>query len=339
MFSSRVPLPALIEHCRALRHMLEAGLTLPQVMKHQAKSGPAAIKPIAKRMSDRMHEGDSFLEALEDEKQYFPPLYLAIGAVAEETGTLPEALRELEEFFTLQNSLWKKFIAQITWPVIQFVLATIIVAVVIYILGILSSGSHGISVLGLQGPGGAAKFFFGIWGIVFFCFGLIWFLRNVVGRGPFIDRIALSLYALGPTLEALALARFSLGMAVTQEAGMPPEQAVKLSLEATSNHAYTACIPSAQAMLKSGETLTDTLREQGIFPEVFVDIVHTAEVSGNEPESFARQAKQYSEIAEARLKILATAAYWLVWLMVAIFIIVLIFNIFSQYVGAISGIG
>jgi type IV pilus assembly protein PilC len=147
------------------------------------------------------------------------------------------------------------------------------------------------------------------------------------------------MYALGPTLEALALARFSLGMAVTQEAGLPPEKAVKLSLEATSNHAYTACIPSTQAMLKSGETLTDTLKEQGIFPEVFVDIVHTGEISGNEPETFARQAKQYSEIAESRLKILATAAYWVVWLMVAIFIIVLIFNIFSQYVGAISGIG
>jgi type II secretory pathway component PulF len=338
VFSNRLPLPALIEHCRAMRHMLDAGLTLPQAMKHQAKSGPPAIKPIAKRLSDRMAEGDSLLDALEDEKQYFPPLYLAIGSVAEETGTLPEALRELEQFFTLQNTLWKKFIAQITWPVIQFVLATLVVAGVIWLLGILGSGSHGLNVLGLQGPDGAAKFFFGIWGFILFCYVMIYVLRNVIGRGPFIDGLALKMYALGPTLEALALARFSLSMSVTMEAGLKPEDAVKMSLTATGNHAYMDRAVPAQAMLRSGDELAETLREQRVFPEVYCDIVHTAEISGNEPETFSRQAKQYSEIAEARLKILATAAYWLVWLMVAIFIIVLIFNIFSQYVAALGGI-
>lgn len=318
--------------------MLDAGLTLPQAMKHQAKSGPAVVKPIAKRLTEKMAQGESLQDALEEEREYFPPLFMAIGTVAEETGTLPEALRELESFFTLQNTLWKKFISQITWPIIQFVLATLVVSGLIYLLGILGGGSHGLSVFGLQGPQGAAYFFFGVWGFVLFIFVGIYILRNVVGRGPFIDGIALQLYALGPTLEALALSRFCLGMAVTQEAGMAPEAAVKLSLEATSNFAYTSRIDSTQALLRSGESLTESLREQRIFPEVFIDIVHTAEISGNEPETFSRQAKQYSEIAEARLKILATAAYWFVWLMVAIFIIVLIFNIFSQYIGALNGI-
>lgn len=339
MFSNRLPLAALIEHCRGMRHMLEAGLTLAQAMKHQGKSGPAAIRPVAKRMTERLAHGDSLMDTLESEKEAFPPLYLAIGSVAEETGKLPEALEELENFFTLQLSLWKKFIAQITWPCIQFVLATLVVSAVIYLLGIINNGSHGISVLGLQGPSGAALFFFGVWGTILAIFVLIYFFRNVVGRGPFIDGLALKLYAIGPTLEALALSRFSLGMALTQEAGVAPENAVKLSLEATSNFAYTDRIVPCQSMLRSGESLTDTLREQHIFPEVFIDIVHTAEVSGTEPATFARQAKQYSEIAETRLKILGQAAYWLVWGMVAIFIIVLIFNIYGQYLNALSGIG
>lgn len=339
MFSNRLPLSALIEHCRGMRHMLEAGLTLPQAMKHQAKSGPAPLRPIAKRLAEKLASGESLHDALEEEKQFFPPLYLAIGEVAEETGTLPEALSELENFFTMQLSLWKKFIAQITWPCIQFVLATLVISLVIYLLGIINSGSHGIKILGLQGPSGAALFFFGIWGFILGVFVFIYVLRHVVGRGPFIDNLAMHLYGIGPTMEALALARFSLGMALGQEAGLTPEQAVKLALEATSNYAYIDRIPSCQAMLKNGESLTDTLREQRLFPEVFVDIVHTAEVSGSEPETFSRQAKQYSEIAETRLKILATIAYWVVWGLVAAFIIVLIFNIYGNYLNALSGIG
>jgi len=338
VFSNRLPLKVLIEHCRALRHMLSAGLTAAQAWKHQAKSGPALLRPIAKRIASRMEAGEDFQAALADEAKYFPPLYLAIGAVAEETGTLPEALRELEDFFTLQQTLWKRFISQITWPVIQFVLATLVISLVIWLLGVISGGSHGMTVLGLQGSSGSAIFFFGIWGTILGIFVLVQVLRHSVGRGPGIDRFFLRLYALGPALEALALSRFSLGMSVTLEAGVPIAEAVKLALEATSNYAYIARVKPAMAMLKSGQELAETLREQGIFPEQFVDIVETAEVSGNEPEVFYRQSKQYGEIAEVRLKVLATVAYWIVWLMVAIFIIVLIFNIFNQYLNQLNSI-
>src|SRR5437868_973362 len=126
LFSNRLPMSVMIEHCRALRHMLSAGLTVAQAMKHQAKSGPALLRPIAKRLAVQLEQGEDLNSALQEEAKYFPPLYLAIGAVAEETGTLPEALRELEDFFTLQQTLWKRFISQITWPLTQFVLATLI---------------------------------------------------------------------------------------------------------------------------------------------------------------------------------------------------------------------
>jgi type II secretory pathway component PulF len=319
--------------------MLEAGLTMAQAMKHQAKSGPAAIRPVAKRMAQQLEEGDDLQAALKEVADRFPPLYLAIGSVAEETGTLPEALRELEEFFTLQLSLWKKFIAQITWPCIQFVLATLVVSGLIWLLGIIAGGSHGMSVFGLQGASGAAVFFFGVWGIVLGFFILLFFFRNVVGRGPMIDRVLMRLYAIGPMLEAMALARFSLSMAVTMDAGVPIPEAVKLAMKSTSNFAFIDRIPQTQSMLREGMSLTEALKEQHLFPEVFLDIVHTAEISGKEPDTFQRQAKQYNEIAEMRLKILSTAAYWVVWGIVAIFIILLIFNIYGQYLNQLGKIG
>jgi type IV pilus assembly protein PilC len=320
----------MIEHCRSLRHMLSAGLTVAQAMKHQAKSGPTLLRPIAKRIAAQLGEGDDLQTALREEARFFPPLYLAIGAVAEETGTLPEALKELEDFFTLQNSLWKRFIAQITWPIVQFVLATLIVSLLIYLLGFIASGSHGLKVLGLQGGSGAAIFFFGVWGSILALFVFIQFCRHGIGRGPAIDRFFLRLFALGPALEAMALSRFSLAMSVTLEAGVPVAEAVRLSLESTNNYAYMDRIKPAQAMIKTGQSLSESLGDQHIFPEQFISIVETAEISGNEPEVFYRQSKQYSEIAEVRLRVLATAAYWIVWGLVAVFIIVLIFNIWNQ---------
>jgi type IV pilus assembly protein PilC len=110
-------------------------------------------------------------------------------------------------------------------------------------------------------------------------------------------------------------------------------------MKSTSNFAFIDRIPQTQSMLREGMSLTEALKEQHLFPEVFLDIVHTAEISGKEPDTFQRQAKQYNEIAEMRLKILSTAAYWVVWGIVAIFIILLIFNIYGQYLNQLGKIG
>jgi type II secretory pathway component PulF len=338
VFSQRFPLKAMIEHCRGVRHMLSAGLTLVQAMKHQAKSGPAVMRPTMAQVAARLEQGENLPSALREVEHRFPPLYLAIGAVAEETGALPEALRELEDFFAFQSSLWRKFLAQITFPCITFVFATIIVSILIWLLGVINPGQHSLSVFGLTGGSGAMIFFFTVWGFVFAIAAIIFFLRNVVGRGPAVDRFFLSLYALGPTMEALALSRFSLAMSVTVEAGVPIHNAVALSLGATSNYAYSAKAPACVQMLKKGETLAETLKAQRIFPAEFIDIVHTAEVSGKEPDAFARQSKQYTEIAEIRMKILAQAAYWIIWGSVAVFVIILLFHIYGQYISMLNSI-
>ena len=43
-----------------------------------------------------------------------------MAVVGEQTGHLPEAFGELERYFELQWKLRKQFIADITWPIIEF---------------------------------------------------------------------------------------------------------------------------------------------------------------------------------------------------------------------------
>src|SRR5207237_1921629 len=46
MATSALPLSALIELSRSLRHYLGAGLSLVDVFRQQAKRGPAAVRPV-----------------------------------------------------------------------------------------------------------------------------------------------------------------------------------------------------------------------------------------------------------------------------------------------------
>ena len=47
MFSSRLPLSALLELCRSLKHYLGAGLTLVDAFAHQAKRGAGAMSEVS----------------------------------------------------------------------------------------------------------------------------------------------------------------------------------------------------------------------------------------------------------------------------------------------------
>ena len=318
MFSSRLPPAVLAEHCRGLRYYLEAGLTLVQAMKNQGTKGPAAVRPVATLMASRLAKGESFGEVLADQTHLFPPIYRTVANVAEETGQLPEALRELEKYFQLQQKLWRDFLAQITWPVVQYVLAVLVIAGLMYILGEILPANP-INVLGMKGSSGAMAFIAANVFVVALIFGGYWFISAVVKKGGIIDGFLLKIPYLGGCLEALALSRFSLAMGIMVDAGTPIGEAAKL--------------------VKNGETLTEALRAQRLFPSDYLDMVETAEEGGREPDAFSRLAEQYYETATRRMKALASIAGWLVWLMVAIFIIVLIFSIYGQYFQQLNQLG
>ena len=99
-FFTQIPLRNLIEFCRVLRHNLAAGLTLRRVFRQQAERGPYSVRPVAQRISEKLEQGESLEAALKDEKHKFPPIFLSLTAMGEESGNLPEVLAELEEYFT-----------------------------------------------------------------------------------------------------------------------------------------------------------------------------------------------------------------------------------------------
>ena len=83
MFSSRLPLSALLEMCRSLKHYLGAGLTLVDAFEHQSKTGPAAMRELAGRMAVDLRKGDSLESASKKQANRFPPMFLSLAAVGE----------------------------------------------------------------------------------------------------------------------------------------------------------------------------------------------------------------------------------------------------------------
>jgi type II secretory pathway component PulF len=332
LLSSQLPLSSLIEVSRVLRHNLGAGLRLVDVFRQLEKRGPTAARPMAGRILDALKRGASFQEALEAEQACFPPLFVSMALIGEESGMLPEIFAEMEKYYLLQQRLKRQFLTQIAWPAFQFLAGIFVIAIMLWALGLvadLHGGAQTVDPIGVGlGTAGAVRWLllsFGTLGAIAAVYLLA--SRNLHNKA-IIDSLLLRVPLLGTTLEALALQRFCLALRMVMETGMPVTTALRLSMRATGNAAFEARTDLVVQGVRSGDDLTVALANTRLFPYDFRNIVAVAEEGGRLVEVLRHQADYYEEEASRRMKLLTQAAAGGVWLCVAGLIIFMIFRIF-----------
>jgi type II secretory pathway component PulF len=339
LFSKQLSISSLVSLCHILRHNLDAGLTLRDVFRQQSTRGAPAVRPVAQRIQTSLEQGESLQAALEREKDYFPPMFMAMASVGEHSGHLPEVFKELGSYYTLQQKLVRQIRSQSFLPAIQFIMAILIIAFVIFVLGLIGASNQQkpMAIMGFSGTSGALLFLAIAFGtIIAVIVGYAILQRSLRHRAP-VDYVLLRVPSIGPCLEAMAVSRLALAMQLTLDSGLTITDALRMSLKATGNAAFEAQTPKVIEALKSGETLTEALSQcRSVLPADFLTMVATGEEGGRVPEIMKHQAIYYHEEASRRLHTLATMATWGVWLIYAGFTIAAIFSIASVYFSALQ---
>ena len=341
LFGRRIPLDSLTLVCRSLSILLSSGVGIKKSLKLAAKkTGNARCQDAMRGVFETVAAGDDMTTGLIAQGDAFPPLMIDMVNVGEQTGALVEVLRSLAEHYDNLIRLRKSFLQQILWPAFQLVMAILIIALLILVLGWIaeSRGGEPISILpgGLSGTAGAVTWLAMNFGTFFGLFLLYkWTRHNLIGQ-KFLDPLLLKIPVLGGCLGSFAIARFSWAFALTQQSGMSIQPSLESSFNATSNGAYIAAYPKVWGMMSEGEALGDSLAATGLFPEDYLQMVHSAEVSGTVPEMLDHLSPQFEEEARISLQTLTTGLAWAVWAVVAMFIIFMIFRVFSIYLGALN---
>jgi type II secretory pathway component PulF len=339
LLTRQLPLRDLIELCRALRHNLGAGLSLLDVFRQQARRGSPRMRPIADRITDQLQAGESLEDALSHEHGAFPHLFVALAQVGEKTGNLPEIFGDLEKYYSLQQRLWRQFVTQITWPVLQLFAAIFVIAGMLFLLGVLSSpGTKPLDPLGLgTGPEGAILWLMVAFGGLGTLLAVYLVLTQLLKQKHLVDGFLLRLPAVGPCLMALAMTRFCIALRLTMETALSIKNALRLCFRATGNAAFESRAPIAIESVKGGEPLTVALERTRLFPEEFLRAVEAAEEGGRVPEAMRHQVEYYEEESQRKMKTLTSVAGFGVWLMVAGLIIFMIFKIITvAYLGPLN---
>ena len=339
MFGSKLSLKQLAIVCRSLGTTLHAGVPiLKAVSLAEGKASQPVLRDALTDISDRIKEGSQLSDAMAAQGELFPDLTVDMVRVAEHTGMLPEVFKSLAEHYENNLRLKKDFYGQIAWPVIQFFAAILIIALLIFIMGIVATGPDRFDPLGfgLFGSSGALTWLGG-WAILLTGLFIAWkLISSSKTATTAVYGAMMRLPVVGSCLEAFAVARFSWAFYLTQEAGMAIDKSLEASLRATANGAFIAATPRVVSAVESGESLTDSIAASGLFSNEFVQMVHVGETTGTVPETLNRLSPQFEDQARRTLRAMAAAAGWGVWCLVAAFIIFLIFRIVLAYLAKLN---
>lgn len=339
--SGALPWSTLSTFCRSLSTMLNSGVNILKAFQVAgAKSHYPRLQRVSVEIVDDLRKGSDVSTALENRGNAFPPLMIDLVRVADQTGALPEVLLGLADHYENLLRLRKTFVGQITFPVIQFAAAILIVAGLIWLLGMIASSNNSAPMdvlgLGLVGTSGALTWLGGWVGTIVGGAILYKIISNGLSGRAFIHSLLLRIPVVGGCLQSFAMARFSWAYALTQNAGMPIRPSLESSLKATGNGAYVAAIPMVVGLVSEGDELSVALKETRLFPRDYLELVRVGETSGTVPETLERLSPQLEDQARRSLAALTATLAWVIWGMVAGIIIFFIFRIAMMYVNLLN---
>ncbi len=331
-----ISLKALEGFCRRMSMGLKSGVDLLRMLGIEAKTGNARHRDVAQSMIEALRKGHTLSESMALQGYYFPNLLVKMVDAGEHAGGMDRTFREMADYYQDLKQTRNAFIAQITFPVIQLVLAFFIVCILILVNGFFASGSSqdkpldltGIGLRGVSGVlifGSLAGLFFGTLAVV--AFG-IW--KNWFGCHRTLVPLVRNVPVIGTVLTTTALSRLSMTLSMMLGAGVDAKRSVRDALLSTGNYYYISGLPKSLAAIVEGKSFAEALDAPKLLPADFIQNVEVGEMSGSDSESLERMAATYREKAQMALKQLAILSGVLVWLMIAAIMIIAIFTIFLQ---------
>ena len=325
--------------CDRVAISLDAGVDVRRVWRSESNRSHGAAGRACATVADSIERGVSLDDAIADQAPTFPPLLVEMARVGELTGSTPEVFRRLAKHYERRVARTRDFRSAIAWPIVQLVIALVVVGAMIAIGGMIDDRrGEGVDFLGfgLVGSAGLVVYLNLLIGVALLLGvgGLA--LRRRPSLAAAVREQASRLPVVGGCLQQIALARIAWALHLTMNVEMDLRRLAPLALRASDNNRYTRHGDAVAASINRGEPLSVAFALTGVFPRDFLDALEVAEESGRIAETMDRLSRAYEERAEHAVATLARVAAFLIWAAVATLIILLVFRVFGFYTGAIN---
>jgi len=293
---------------RQLATMMKAGVPLVQSFDIVADGlENKGLQELVINLRNDIASGTGFAAALRKHPKHFDDLYCNLVDSGESAGALEQMLDRIATYLEKTENLKKKVKKAMTYPIAVIVVAIIVTAILL--VKVVPQFESLFQGFGAELPVFTQMviklsewmqkwWFIVLLGIV----GAIFLFREARRRSAkfsdFVDKWVLRLPIVGEILDKSAVAKFGRVLSTTFAAGVPLVDALDSVSGATGNAIYRDAVINIKNDVSGGTQLQASMRNQGVFPVMAVQLTAIGEESGNLDEMLSKVAEHYEAVVD-----------------------------------------
>ncbi len=276
---------------RQLATMMKAGVPLLQAFDIVGKghSNPAVAKLLMDVKAD-VETGSSLNQAFRKYPLYFDALFCNLVGAGEAAGILDSLLDRLATYKEKILAIKGKIKAALFYPISIIVVAFVITAVIM--IFVIPAFKDLFKNFGAELPGptlfvmNVSDIFVQYWWLIFGSLGGgLWFFFYTWKRSTkmqmVMDRLFLKIPIFGEVIRKATIARWTRTLATMFAAGVPLVEALDSVGGASGNNVYVQATKRIQSEVSTGTSLTVSMQNSEVFPNMVIQMVSIGEESGS----------------------------------------------------------
>ena len=276
---------------RQLATMMKSGVPLLQTFDivGRGHENPAVGKLLLDIKTD-VETGSSLSQAFRKFPLYFDQLYCNLVAAGEQAGILETLLDRLATYKEKMLAIKSKIKSAMFYPTAVIIVAFIITAVIM--IFVIPAFKNVFANFGADLPAATlvvisiSDFFVAYWWAIFgslggggFFFFYTW--KRSEPMQIAMDRIVLRLPIFGDIIRKSVMARWTRTLSTMFAAGVPLVEALESVGGASGNYVYKIATKQIQSEVSTGVSLTSSMQNTQLFPNMVVQMVAIGEESGS----------------------------------------------------------
>lgn len=280
----------LVMFCFQLEQLISSGVPMLDGLSDlQDSTNNPYFQKVLGGISSEVEGGKMLSEALRAHPDVFDDVFVNLVAAGEQSGQLGLVFENLSNTLKWQDELLSQTKRLMAYPL--FVLLIVIVAVVVLMVFLVPEMVKLINSLGQALPWNTKLLIFisdalvNYWWlfltapIAIFALFTAWLKSSADARYKF-DYLKLKLPLTGSILNKIIMARFARYFALMYETGIPILQSMKICEAIVGNRVIADALNRAHAQINAGDSMSESFRNAGLFPQLVVRMIRVGETSG-----------------------------------------------------------
>jgi len=340
-FFQRISSEDILIFTQELGNLLDSGLPIDRALfvlsEHSEKK---ALRAIIKEVYVDIQKGNTLSNAMGKHK-VFPRLYINMIRAGEAGGILEVVIKRLVVFLETSINFKKEIVSALIYPVLLMVVGGLAVAVLM--LYVIPNFSKIFSDMGQALPlptmilikvsGLFAAYW---WVFLGGMIGLILLVRGYAKTAEgksYMDNLKLKVPVLKTLNMKFIIARFSRTFGTLLQSGVPILETIRVSRDVIDNDVISKKLIVLEEGVSKGKGISVPLRESGVFPAIFNQMVAVGEEAGKLEDTFLLIADRFEADTRSLIKrfvsLFEPLLILLMGLVVGLIVISMLMGIFS----------